>query len=377
MAVLDFLKSLLAKAPETIAGKRDNSFFGVDIGLSSVKVVQVRNDRGRVILETYGELATGPYGGLAVGQAAALSSDKAGQLIKDLLREANVTATRGAIAIPLRSSLIIDANIPEVDDEKLATMIPLEARKYVPVPISEVSLDWLKIPVSSDSRLEWSDDKNKHPSTKILIVAIQNDTISQTQDAAKRAGFTPTFFEIETFSSIRSTLRGDLGATAILDIGAGTSKLAIVDRGVVRVSHTISKGAQDITVAVSHSLGVPFAKAEEIKREVGLVARSGTYGELESVINPSVDYVFAETSRVMVKYQKENRRSVDKLILIGGGALLKGISEIAAKTVGVPVALGTPFDKTETPAFLGNILTEAGPVFAVALGLALRGLEEN
>lgn len=376
MPILDFLKNLLGRAPATFTGKKESSFFGVDVGLSSVKVVQLRNDHGRVVLETYGELATGPYGGLAVGQATSLSPEKLGELIKDLLREANVTAKRGAIAIPLRASLIVDAEIPEVPDANLAAVVPLEARKYVPVPISEVALDWIKIPPSADAQLEWSENKGKRPMIKLLIVAIQNDSISQTQEAARLGGFTPDFVEVETFSSIRSTLRGDLGATALLDIGAGSSKLAIVDRGVVRVSHTINKSSQDITIAISRSLGVPFTKAEEIKREVGMVDRSSTYGELGSVVNPTVEYLFAEASRVMVKYQKDNRRSVDKLVLVGGGAQLKGLIEIAKREVGIPVSLGTPFDKTETPAFLANVLQNAGPSFAVSLGLALRGLEE-
>lgn len=376
MPILDFLKSLIGRAPAALTGKKETSFFGVDVGLSSVKVVQLRNDHGRVVLETYGELSTGPYGGLAVGQATGLSAEKLGELIRDLLREANVTAKRGAMAISLRSSLIIDVEIPEVDDVRLASIVPIEARKYVPVPISEVSLDWIKIPPTADGQLEWAENKGKRSMIKLLIVAIQNDAIKQTQEAARIAGFVPDFVEVETFSSIRSSLRGELGATAILDIGAGSSKLAIIDRGVVRVSHTINKNAQDITIAISRSLGVPFIKAEEIKREVGMVARESAYGELGSVVNPTVEYLFAETSRVMVKYQKENRRSVDKLVLVGGGALLKGLLEIATREVGIPVSLGTPFDKTETPAFLGNVLQSAGPSFAVALGLALRGLEE-
>ncbi|PIP58394.1 MAG: hypothetical protein COX02_00515 [Candidatus Vogelbacteria bacterium CG22_combo_CG10-13_8_21_14_all_37_9] len=377
MPILDFLKKLIGRTPTALTRKKVDSFFGVDIGLSSVKVVQLRNDRGRVILETYGELATGPYGGLAVGQATSLSPEKLGELIKDLLREANVTASQGAIAIPLRSSLIVDAEIPEVEDSRLASIVPIEARKYVPIPISEVSLDWIKIPPTADAQLEWSEGKGKRAMTKLLIVAIQNEAVKQIQDASKIAGFIPDFVEVETFSSIRSSLRGDLGATAILDIGAGSSKLAIIDRGVVRISHTINKNSQDITIAISRSLGVPFAKAEEIKREVGMLDNKSTYGELGAVVNPTVEYLFAETSRVMVKYQKENRRSIDKLVLVGGGALLKGLVDIASREVGIPVALGTPFDKTETPAFLGNILQSAGPSFAVSLGVALRGLEEN
>ena len=182
-------------------------------------------------------------------------------------------------------------------------------------------------------------------------------------------------FEIETFSSIRSVMPNDLTATAILDIGAGTSKIAIIDYGIVRSSHTIPKGSQDNTIAISKSLSVPFAKAEEIKRRLGLV---GTLeqGDLVEMVSPTVEYIFAEANKAMLQYQREHKRAISKLVLIGGGALLKGIIETARSVVGIPVVQGTPFDKVEAPSFLNNILKEAGPEFAVAIGLALRKLED-
>jgi len=96
--------------------------------------------------ETYGELACGPYNNLSVGQATNLPTDKYVELLRDLFKEANVTAKVGAIAIPLNHSLIVSAEVPEMDEKELAGVIPIEARKYVPVPISEVILDWWIVP---------------------------------------------------------------------------------------------------------------------------------------------------------------------------------------------------------------------------------------
>lgn len=369
-------------------GKKESSAVAIDFGISSVKIVQLRKEHGKAILETYGELACGPYNKNAVGQATPLQTDKLIELVRDLFREANVTAKVGAIAIPLSHSLIISADIPEMPEARLAEVIPLEARKYVPVPISEVILDWWVVPHSQtdfapagDASTQSSEDVlapvegEGGRKMEVLIASINKDSVREYQDIANNLNLAVDAFEIETFSSIRSVMPNDLSATAILDIGAGSAKLAIVDYGIVRLSHTISKGSQDITLSISSSLGISFSKAEEIKRRLGLIG-DVEKGDLVEMISPTVEYIFAEANKTMVKYQRENKRSINKMVLIGGGAMLKGIIEVARGVVGVPVVVGLPFDKVEAPAFLNNVLKEAGPEFAVAVGLALRKLED-
>ncbi len=366
--------------------KKDNSFIGIDIGSSSVKVIQLRKDKGRVILETYGELSTGPYADKAVGQAVNLPPDQLALLMKDLFKEANITTKVGSMAIPLRSSLLVSIKVPELAEEKLAQMVPLEARKYIPVPISEVMLDWSVIPPATGGYEVDEDPSSASPDTEkatspksrqieVLIVAIHKDTISQYGEIARQASIDAKFLEIETFSAMRSSFQNDLGATVIVDIGAATTKMVIIDRGVIRMSHTINKGSQDVTLAIARSLNISFAKAEEIKRKVGLVEKVGDK-DMGETISPIVEYVFNEVSQVMIEYQKEQNRSVEKVIILGGGALLKGLFEVAKENIYAPVVLGTPFDRVEAPSFLENILREVGPGFAVAIGLALRGLEE-
>jgi type IV pilus assembly protein PilM len=383
MSFLDELKKIVSGF-----GKKESSAVAIDFGISSVKIVQLRKEHGKAILETYGELACGPYSNNAVGQATPLPAEKLIELVQDLFKEANVTAKVGAIAIPLSHSLIISADIPEMPEARLPEVIPLEARKYVPVPISEVILDWWVVPhgqkdfaVAGDASTQSSEmpeapvDGSSGRKMEVLIASINKDSVREYQDIANKLNLSVDAFEIETFSSIRSVMPNDLSATAILDIGAGSSKLAIVDYGIVRLSHTIPKGSQDITFSISSSLGIPFAKAEEVKRRLGLVG-DVEKGDLVEMISPTVEYIFAEASKTMVKYQRENKRSINKMVLIGGGAMLKGILEVARGIVGVPVVIGLPFDKVEAPAFLNNVLKEAGPEFAVAVGLALRKLED-
>lgn len=371
MGFLDNFKNTLANSVRP----RERSAVAIDLGISSVKVVQLRKEKGRAILETYGELACGPYNSFAVGQATNLGPGKYLEVLRDLFKEANITAKIGAMAIPLRHSLIVSAELPEMEEARLPEVIPLEARKYVPVPINEVILDWWVVPHSENNP---SISEGKTVATRkmeVLIASIHKDTVREYQEIARDMNLQVDAFEIETFSSIRSVMPNDLTATAILDIGAGTSKIAIIDYGIVRSSHTISKGSQDITISISKSLNIPFDKAEEIKRRLGLVG-SLENGDLAEMVSPTVEYIFAEANKAMLQYQREHKRAISKLVLIGGGSLLKGIIDTARSVVGITVIQGTPFDKVEAPPFLNNILKEAGPEFAVAIGLALRKLED-
>jgi type IV pilus assembly protein PilM len=359
--------------------KKNESVVGVDFGASSAKVIQLRNEKGRVVLETYGELATGPYVNMSVGQASVLTSEKQVELLTDLFKEANVSTNEGAVAVPLRSSLLLTIELPDMPKSDLAKVVPIEARKYIPVPISEVALDWWIIPKERGDKIvtTTNPDKPKAGETiEVLVVAIHKDMIKLYETVSKGANLTPQFLEIETFSAIRSAMKSDLSPHVIVDLGAASTKVAIVDYGIVRTSHTINKGAQDITVAISRSLGVSFAKAEEIKRRVGLVERVAE-GEVAASVEPVVEYVFSELNKVVLNYQKKHSRSVDNVTLIGGGALLKGITQVAERSLNLPVGLGTPFDKVEAPAFLVPMLRDAGPGFAVAIGLALRVLQER
>lgn len=349
----------------------ETSVVGVDVGLSSVKMVQLRKDKGRGILETYGELAVGPYAELAVGQAANATPEQIVKLIKDLTKEANITATSAVFSIPLRSSLLTVIELPSVENAKLEEVVPLEARKYIPVPVSEVVLDWWKVPSQVPS-----DDEtvSKKRPLEVLVAAVHKDVMKQFETISAQAGFPGASFEIETFGAIRSSLRSDLSAVAVLDLGAAAAKMTIVDLGVIKRSHTIDKGAQDLTLALARSLNLEFPKAEEIKRRVGLVEQVGEES-VAPVVSPIVEYIFSEVNKVMVNYGQNHGRSVDRIILIGGGTLLKGLVPIAKQLTGVDVIIGSPFDRTEAPAFLEPVLREVGPSFAVATGLALRGLQ--
>lgn len=360
--------------------KQGTSVLGIDIGSSSIKVVQLRKDKGRAILETYGELSLGPYAGVEIGRATNLPQEKIIEALADVLKEANVTTKNCGISIPSSSSLLSFIHMPVSEKSQLDAMVPIEARKYVPVPISEVSLDYWPIPKEENSFSEFektpaSGDAPRDTGTDIVLVVIHNDVLNRLSTISESTGLSTAFFEIEIFSSMRSVVDQSLDAELVFDMGAGSTKLYIIDRTVLRSSHTINRGSQEITLALSRSLGMPVGEAEHMKRSIG-ISPMPEHKNLKEIIDLNLDYIFSETNRVIANYQHNYNKNLSRVILTGGGSLLKGFLESARTRFQTEVVLGDPFSKTEAPAFLTPVLKTAGPEFAVAIGIALRRLQE-
>ncbi len=362
------------------------SVLGVDIGSSSIKVVQLRKEKGRAILETYGELALGPYAGLEVGQATNLPVEKLSEALRDIMREANVTTKRAAFSIPLNASITSVISLPTVSEKDLASMVPIEARKYIPVPISEVTLDFWVIPRREREAIEFGEageeaEKKEQEArahmTDVLLVAIHNSIINKYERIAASEGLRVAFLEIETFSAIRALISGVPGTFVLLDVGASATNVAIVEGGIVYRSHVISHGSQDITIALSRSLQKSVAETEELKRKYGFESGDGVDSRVAETADLIMGGVFSEVNRVLLEHEKKEHKTIDKVVLTGGGSLLKGMLSFAKNNLENEVVYAHPFSKVETPAFLENILKEIGPSFSVSLGVALRQLRES
>ncbi len=351
-------------------GKAESeSVVGIDIGTSTIKLVQLKQQHGAAVLETYGEIALGPYSGAEVGQAVSPPAEKISEALTDLMREANVTAKTGGVAIPLSASLISVITLPTKNKEDLATMVPIEARKYIPVPVSEVALDWFVIPEEEVQFLGTPDINRPQNATDVLMVAIHKATLARQELIAKNANIVPKFFEIEPFSFARASYEHGTAPTMMIDMGASSTRVYIIEFGIIAVSHTVNRGGQDITLALSKSKNIPYNEAEALKRSTGVVGEETGQNALE--------FVFSEARRILQTYQRKSGKAVSRVILVGGGAQMKGLTEITRNYFDAPVSLGAPFDRVGAPAFIAQVLTGAGPSFASAVGLALRALDRR
>lgn len=364
-------------------GGDEHSAVGIDIGSSAIKVVEIKKKNGKAVLETYGSIALGPYAEQDPGRVTNLPVEKIALAVKEVTKQAGTTSGAGAFAIPVQSSLIFAIELPaQIKESDMSGIVATEARKYIPVPITEVSLDFFVLPKKELSFEEANvshDEKGvplAAPTVKnnILVVATQNDAVARLRSIVSQSGLTSSFFEIEIFSSIRSNFEHELSPVLLIDFGASRTKLSVVEFGMIKSYHTIDRGGADISDSISKSLSIPFVEAEKMKKEFGLFGNPNEKSLID-IIKTHTDYIFSEANNALLGYEKKYDRTISKVIFTGGGALLKGLVEVGATNFKAEIELGHPFAKVNAPEFLAKVLENMGPEFAVALGLALRKLQ--
>lgn len=356
----------------------DSSAVGVDIGTSSIKIVEIKKKNGRAVLETYGMISLGPYAELDSGRVTNLNAEQLTLALQEGLKQSGVISNSIVFTVPAQSSLVFTIELPpQVREGELTSIVPTEARKYIPVPITEVSIDWFLLPkkLPSFEEVHNTDLKNStEDKNEVLVVAIQNDIIEKFRSIVNQANLNAKFFEVEIFSSTRVNLEHELSLLLIVDLGASRTKLTFVEFGIVKGFHIINRGGADISETISKSLSIPFSEAEKMKKEFGLFGNPNEK-EMAEIIRTHLDYIFNEINGSILKYEKKYNKAVSKIIFTGGGAQTKGLKEVAENNFRAEITVGHPFMKVDAPEFLEKVLLAIGPEFATALGIALRKLQ--
>lgn len=340
--------------------------IGLDIGPSSIKVVQLRREKDKIILDTYGEIPLGPYGGMMVGQAVHLGEDKLVEAINDLFKEAKVTARNTVIAIDPSAAYVSLIKVPKVDDDQLRTMIPIEARKYIPIPLTEVQMDWWHIPTTTNIGAQ-------DGLINVVLAAVNNETLTMYERLVKAIGLTNVEYEIHGYSLIRSSAPHTHKMVLYIDIGSQYTTLSLVFQNIVLDMHVMSHGSQESTVQLSKALSVPIDTAEDTKRAFGYKGDfSNPY--IKDIMQLSSYPLFGEVARLSLMYERKYNQHIEGIILAGGGARVSGVLDAYSQTVHIAGRIATPFERVQVPEFLSEMIERVGPSYAVALGCALKKL---
>ena len=366
MKFLDSLKSLINRSGASTANS--DIGLGVDIGAAFLKIVEIKRVGGIMELSTYGEIALGPHEEKALGDMTVLDIEKIKLALMTIFTDARVSAKHATIAISANESLIFTLKLPQMSRDDFQSIVVNEARKYVPVPITEVSLDWWRVPDIIQKEGDRSDTEDD-----VLVVAIKNEIINK-YNTAFSGGIRDVNIanvEVETFSALRGVMNNELAPFILLDFGARSVRIAIVEYGIVKTFHIVNRGSHFITESLATTFGLGFEDAENMKRNLDIHEESK---ESEHVLT-NLQYVKTQLSKTIINYEREYKSAVNKIILVGGGSLLGGFPEYLEKEFNIKVELAKPFTKISTPEFLQETLEQTGPEFAVALGASLRTFE--
>lgn len=336
--------------------------LGLDIGSSSVKVVELEERAGVLTLTTYGETQLGPYDGKDVGQAVVLDATKEQQAVVDVLRESATKARSAVLAMPLSASFVTVMSLLAAPDEDLSPRIRIEARKYIPTQINEVTLDWAEVASVDESG-----------SREVLLAAIQNDALARMRSLSTFVGFGAPPTEIECFSAIRAAGAMTNDVVALIDIGATVTKLYLTRAGLLQRMHRVRAGGAIVTQRLAESLTISFSEAEMTKRSSASDGQS--VRDIDRASRSVYDHAFEEFRHVMADYEHTHGVAVGRVLISGGGALYADVVAEAKQIFDREVEVVNPFSKVAYPAFMDDHLRSIGPSFTVALGAALRAFE--
>lgn len=349
--------------------------LGIDIGTASIKVTQLSKESGRFKLENYGlfELESEAQGPGA--QNGVLDQDLIWG-IREILDRSKIK-TRDAIAsIPSFNTFATIITIPYLSEQDVAKSIPYEARKYIPLPLSDVVLDWSIIGVNESNPNQTVKDKKpaaaKSAAIQVFIVAVPKDQIQRYQTIMKQAGVNLLALDLENSAMIRAVIGNDLGPAVIINIGGRSTSILIVENGIERASHNYEVGGFEITKSIARTLNVSLKRAEELKRNLGL--KNANDDMITSAMSSLVDLIVFETKKIIHNYEDIKKTKVGGVLLVGGLAIMPMFMEYFAGKLGLPVSAGNPLARVIYPAELEPLKMELNSTFAIALGLAMREL---
>ncbi len=367
--------------------QKQKSCLGIDIGTSSIKVVQLKHNEERYKLETYGELQT--YGYLeklndpVQTKSLKILESQVVEMIRRIIRESEASAKQTIMSIPVFSSFISVIDLPPMSEKELPRALIFEAKRHIPIALSEVRIDWKIISKEKTtsskpykhSVLSFLQSSSKKDLFKfrVLLVAVPKEVITKYLRIAKTLGLKLLALELESFSYIRSLIGNDQSTSCILDFGARSTSFSIADKGFIQMSHSLDIAGTELTKTLSHGAGVDFRRAEMYKRERGLDKKEMSEGrEIRDILLTLIDQVILEMKRIIDSYQNKTKRKITKLVLSGGSSNLIGLEEYLKKELKIDVMVGNPWARVSYLPVLEPALKEIASKFAVAIGLAMR-----
>lgn len=350
---------------------RSKGNLGVDIGTSSIKVVELEKKGGRFSLANYAIFEmTGSGVSTKSNEAWAsilkLPDQEIAVGIKEVIKKANITSVDAVVSIPSFSTFATVISMPYVTNEDLARAIPFEAKKYVPIPLDEVILEWSIVGVSNGDTT-----KGGKPATvDVFLAAVPKDETVRYQNIMKAGGLKLKALELENSALIRALLGNDLSPTVIVNIGGRSTSIIIANRGYERLSHNYEVGGFEITKAIAQSLNINLEKAEELKRKFGI--KKGEDNVITESMISLIDMMVFETQKTISNYEEAKGEKILNVILIGGLANMPGLLEYFTEKLKRGVTLGNPFSRIIYPPELESLTAELSSIFSVAIGLAMR-----
>lgn len=357
---------------------KPNTVLGVDIGATSVKIVELKSEKGKPVLVNYAYSEQAPS--KVAHSNLQMDVPKVARVIKELQKKAGLHSGQAVAAMPSFSvftSVLHIANSGKKPEELEAAVL-WEAKKVVPLALEEMMLDWQKIETASAKQSGTDSSNNaaseKGEGVKVLLTGAPKNLVKKYIDVFKQTDLQLISLETEMFSLIRSLVGSDPATIAVVDLGAVNTDIAIVENGLPLFTRSLDTGGVMVTRAVADALQVDFKRAEQFKFDLSMAGGAALEeeGGMPAVIKNTLAPIVNEIRYSFNLFQQENNKKIEKVILAGGGASLVGIAPYLSELLQTNVIVGDPWARISYPEQLTSVLDEISSRMAIAAGLALR-----
>lgn len=353
----------------------NESVVGLDIGSSSIKIVRAEPSDDGVRISQVAMCPTPPD---AVKDGVIVNIPEVAAAVQFAIRTAGIKAS-GAIAAIAGSGVIVrHVQVPKMTEQVLRRSIRYEASKCISAPVDDCVIEFEILEDTEDGRM------------KIVIVAAPNAMVESKVGTLEQAGLEPVAIDLEAFATFRALVEyhpdpSVLDKTiALLDVGASHTEIDLVCKGNLALTRAIPIAGSSVTKAIRGAENCTDAEAEELKLSLDLSevvdAPAGpTTNPSLKIVQSHVDELLREIRRSVNYYQSQlpegtAETTVDRVVLTGGTARLKGLVPYASRKLGVDVETGNQIIGSKIdPARSGGGLTEEdAALLAIAFGLAVK-----
>ncbi|MFH1187166.1 MAG: type IV pilus assembly protein PilM [Candidatus Levyibacteriota bacterium] len=339
--------------------------FGLDIGATTIKLVWLDSGQGGYAFKA-SVIAPTPARGML--SEAPLDEEEMAQVIRKAAEDIGVDSKFVNVALAENQVYTKVLEMPVLSEKELRSAIYWEAEQYIPVPLTNITLAW--------NVLKKPETNSVNEKMQVLMVGAPTVLINKYQRIISGAGFTVIAMETEILSAVRSLVLGDNFPTSlIINIGSVSTSLAIIRKGIMVLTYSMSIGGAAINRAIAADLGLTAAQAEEYKKAYGFSDKN-LGGKIGKATEPILSSILAEVKKSIAFYNQKYKddATIRQIILSGGTAKLPGIDAFFANASGIETEIANPWKVLSSQKIPKEIL-DNGPDYAIAVGLAMRDYE--
>ena len=386
---------------------KPKSYLGVDIGSGGIKMVELRLEKNRPVLFSYGltsgkqdihklaaneeknitgllsrnsgiPLATGektPTTSLPADkqadQFAEAQIEKYTNTLKAICKSSRIISKTAVVSLPVSSVFHAVVTLPMVKKEELDHIVKAEVKKLLPMPIEEMALDYQVLKGLPEDK-----------SQRVLVNAVPHKLIEFYSKIFQRAGLSLEALEPESTALARALVGRDQAVSMIIDIGSERTNFFIIDQGVPITHQSIESGGDKIDKVLQNILDVDRNLVEQAKYDLFDYLSANSNNILSEqkwldILMPVVDSIIKEVEVSLELYLRQTGnegKRPEKIILTGCMALWPLLAKYIQEKFKIKCYVGDSWARVVYQEGLKQVLRQIGPRLSVAIGLALRNI---